>query len=203
MLMGLFLIDILWAGIFVLRPVLGWVLQLKKLILWLERMPSLSRKRLSPEVRSSCFKEKEAKLLYTNMSEFDWKTLFSKYLVKSLFLEVFHPQCYSILTKAPGGKHHCAHFLDEETSSRILCSCYKLVAKCIFEPRPFWLQSSCLIPCFCTWLASHLNWLASVSFSGQIYLTRRSCKPQSLWFCETKSGKLYISLVNSFPCSII
>lgn len=83
------------------------------------------------------------------MSDFDRGTLFNIYLVKSLFLEAFFiPSGIQSSQKPWEGSTFMHIFLDEKTSSRILCSCYKLVAKYIFEPRPSGLQSSHITPCF-------------------------------------------------------
>lgn len=173
----------------------------KKLIVWLKRMPSLSWKRPFPRGQAFLsYKKKRPCHLIQTFQTLMGGTLFKEYLEKSVFLEIFpYPMLIQFTQKPLGGKHYHGHFyFVEKTSSRTLCFCYKWVAKYTAEPRTSWLQSSHIIPCFCTWLASHLN--CPVSLSGQIgCLTRRYCHPPSLWFSETKSGNIIISLDSSFP----
>lgn len=159
------------------RPILGSFLQWKIDSLT-RKNATLELKEVCPEVRHFFLQEKEAIISHhTNMSDFDRGTLFKKYLLKSLILEVFHTQWYSILTKALEEKHCRAHFFRWENKLKDIMLLLQISSK--------------------------VNCLASVSLSGQIRcLTRGSCNLQSLGFYEAKWANMIVSLVISSPCHI-
>ena len=146
---------------FMPRPILGSFLQWK--------IDSLIRKNGIFELKEviaqksgiSFYKKKRQYHIIQTCQTLTEGFYFKKYLLKSLILEVFHTQWYSILTKALEGKHCRAHFFRWENKLKDIMLLLQISSK--------------------------VNCLASVSLSGQIRsLTRGSCNPQSLGFYEAK-----------------